>query len=88
MTLRLGRSVLIIVIRRPTTLDILIFNMSFTSKRHQQAKCMCSNIAEESGTSALDCAATEDAYAVESTLTRVQIGTFSRDWRMPTTTAS
>lgn len=86
MTLRLGRSVLIIVIRRPTTLDILIFNMSFTSKRHQQVKCMCSNIAEESGTSALDCAATEDA--VESTLlTRVQIGTFSRDWRMPTTTA-
>ena len=44
---------------------------------------MCSNIAEESGTSALDCAATEDA--VESTLTRVQIGTFSRDWRMPAT---
>ena len=86
MTLWLGRSVLIIVFRRPTTLDILIFNMSFTSKRHQQAKCMCSNIAEESGTSALDCAATEDA--VESTLTRVQIGTFSRDWRMPTTTAS
>ena len=47
---------------------------------------MCSNIAEESETSALDCAATEDA--VESTLTRVQIGTFSRGWRMPTTTAS